>query len=661
MNFNFRNIAVLIFWSFCLVGQEAKDTIRISEVKIIHEPLISNEHAGLEINQVDSATLQENVGNDLGTMLSANSAIFIKSEGRGAFSSASFRGTSSSHTQVTWNGINLNSPLVGQVDFSLLPMFAFDEINVLHGGASITEGSGGLGGAIQINQSFHPDTSMSIKTNVGYGSFDTHHELIGLVIPKGKWQSETKIYNIQSENDYRFINRGILNVTEEGALVNPLDTNHNGAYRFKGIMQELYYQPKSNHLISAVYWGQINDRSIPRATSYEGPENHNLNRQHLEDHKGQIAWKQWHKKTTIEISSSAILQKSNYYRESLVNGLGIVPSISAHTNQRTSANIIRGEYRFSEDFKATLLGKLNYHSLEISDSIHDQNHSFSRFEALPLLTLSYGKKRWSSQLMLRQEYIDNQWMPFIPYASFEAQPIKKWPIKWSINGGRNFRWPTISDLHWQPGGNPELLPEHGWNGETGLTHLYQKKTFNLKSSAHYFYNAIQNWILWTPSFQGYWEPMNLNRVVSQGAEISLSGTKKWEQWWTQFQMNYAYTKATNYHDATNNSYGKQLVYIPVHSGNLNVRIGYKDLYVRYQNNSYSERFTTSSNDVNRRDWLYPYFMNNLAIGGKFNWKELKFNSELAIQNVLNETYHSVLYRPMPGLNYLFSLQIQYRK
>lgn len=644
-----------------MIGQEIKDTIQILEVAIWHEPLISKQQPGLEINQVDSATLQENIGNDLGTMLSANSPVFIKSEGRGAFSSASFRGTSTSHTQVTWNGLNINSPLIGQVDFSLLPMFAFDEVNVLHGGASITEGSGGLGGAIQLNQTYNPDTSISAKVNLGYGSFNTHHELISVVIPKGKWQSETKFYNIESENNYRFINRGILNLNDEGALVNPIDTNHNADYQFKGVLQELYYRPKTNQLFSAVYWGQINNRSIPRATSYEGPENHNLNRQHLEDHKGQIAWKFWGKKSMVEASSSAIIQNSHYYRESLVNGLGIVPSISAHSSQQTNSNIIRVKHKLTEDFQIALLVKINWHKLEITDSIDHQNHMFNRFEMLPLLTLNYSKKRWSSQLMLRQEYIDNQWMPFVPYLGFEAQPIKKWLLKWSLNGGRNFRWPTLTDMHWQPGGNPNLLPEEGWNIETGFTHLYQKKTLSIKSQAHYFFNHIQNWILWTPSFQGYWEPINLNKVISQGTEVSVSGTKKWKKWWTQFQANYAMTNATNFHDENSDAFGKQLVYIPVHSGNLNLRIGYKDVYLRYQNNSYSERFTTSSNDFNRRDWLYPYYMNNLAFGGIFNWKKLKINSEISIQNLLNETYHSVLYRPMPGMNYMCSLQIQYRK
>jgi iron complex outermembrane receptor protein len=124
---------------------------------------------------------------------------------------------------------------------------------------------------------------------------------------------------------------------------------------------------------------------------------------------------------------------------------------------------------------------------------------------------------------------------------------------------------------------------------------------------------------------------------------------------------YGYTSSVNYGDPAiwgDQSYGKQLVYIPLHSGNLMTHLQWNALFFSYQFNAYSERFTTSSNDVSRRDWLYPYFMNDVSAGGSFPVGKAKFTLELKVYNLFNEAYHSVLYRPMPGRNYQLMIFIQ---
>jgi iron complex outermembrane receptor protein len=124
---------------------------------------------------------------------------------------------------------------------------------------------------------------------------------------------------------------------------------------------------------------------------------------------------------------------------------------------------------------------------------------------------------------------------------------------------------------------------------------------------------------------------------------------------------YAYTPSVNYGDPAvwgDLSYGKQLVYIPLHSGNMMLHLKWRDLSLSYQYNAYSERFTTSSNDVSRRDWLYPYFMNDISAGWSLPLKKVDMSMELNVYNLFNESYHSVLYRPMPGRNYQLVIKVQ---
>jgi outer membrane receptor protein involved in Fe transport len=88
-----------------------------------------------------------------------------------------------------------------------------------------------------------------------------------------------------------------------------------------------------------------------------------------------------------------------------------------------------------------------------------------------------------------------------------------------------------------------------------------------------------------------------------------------------------------------------------------LQIDYRDWWFGYQYNAYSERFTTSSNDISRRDWLYPYYMNDLSLGRSFDIGNFEASVELKVNNLFNETYRTVLYRPMPGRNYLLVLRL----
>jgi outer membrane cobalamin receptor len=176
----------------------------------------------------------------------------------------------------------------------------------------------------------------------------------------------------------------------------------------------------------------------------------------------------------------------------------------------------------------------------------------------------------------------------------------------------------------------------------------------IKSGITAYRTDIDNWILWIPSYKGYWEPKNIRKVLSTGIEYDLQLNGSLGKIRYKTAGSYAYTKSVNQGDSLtwgDASQGKQLVYIPLHSGNLMVNLAYSAFFVTYQFNAYSERYTTSSNDLTRRDWLYPYFMNDVAIGGEFKVSKLALSVEFKIYNLFNESYHSVLYRPMPGRNY----------
>ncbi|MBP6068561.1 MAG: TonB-dependent receptor plug domain-containing protein, partial [Bacteroides sp.] len=106
---------------------------------------------GTRVSKLDEGLLLDNQTKSLSEVLADHSTIYIKSLGQGALSTSSFRGTSSSHTQVNWNGININPAMSSSFDFSQIPAFFTDGVSLYHGSSHLKGGSGGLGGSINLS------------------------------------------------------------------------------------------------------------------------------------------------------------------------------------------------------------------------------------------------------------------------------------------------------------------------------------------------------------------------------------------------------------------------------------------------------------------------------------------------------------------------------
>jgi len=655
---------LVCFMASPLFSQGIRDSVfSIEGVSVEAERIFLKEEAGMKQSRVDTTVLQKKAARSLSELLSENTSVFIKKHGRGALATASFRGTAASHTQVNWNGISLNSPMAGMVDFSLIPVYLIDELSLKHGPASLADGAGGIGGSINLlNQAGWNDKS-TMNYVQGIGSYGSWDEFLQLGLGAKKFRSKTRIYHNQSRNDYTFLNRAIGTIDpQSGGIMHPLDTNGNAAYTRYGILQEFYYRPVQEHAISMKYWGQYADRSIPRPTSYEGPDNSNLNNQQDTDHRLVADWKYYSSIGKWKVRSGYSNKQLDYSQMNRVPGLGLIPAIYSESRQKSLFATL--SYSGSRDESFSYRGSMDWkhHQVFSADSVSKSGYRGGRHELSILLGLHKSfTDRFHVNLILRQEWVDGRRLPFIPYLGMELRLLDQVDLIWKGNLARNYNQPSLNDLYWQPGGNPELRPEKGFSLETGLEYRQNIRGLLLHSELTLYRTDIEDWILWIPSYQGFWEPKNISRVLSQGIEYMLQVGGIRSDFSYKLAATYAYTPSVNYGDPAvwgDLSYGKQLVYIPLHSGNTMLHLKWRDLSLSYQYNAYSERFTTSSNDVSRRDWLYPYFMNDISAGWSLPLKKADISMELNVYNLFNERYHSVLYRPMPGRNYQLVIKVQ---
>jgi iron complex outermembrane receptor protein len=650
--------------AFPLFSQGIRDSVfRIEGVSVTAERFFVKEQAGMKQTHVDSTVMMNKAALSLSDLLSENTSIFIKNHGRGALATASFRGTAASHTRVNWNGISINSPMAGMVDFSLIPVYLIDELNLKHGPASLADGIGGIGGSINLHNRAGWNDKRTLSYMQGIGSYHTFDEFFQLGLGNKKIRSKTRIYHNQSLNDYTFVNRGIGNIDlKTGTISHPIDTNDHASYTRYGLLQELYYRPGQEHVISMKYWGQYADRTIPRPTSYEGPDNSNLNSQQDTDHKVVADWKYYSPIGKWMLRSGYSGKQLDYNQMNRVPGLGLVPAIYSESRQNSLFNTLSYSGSRGEEFSYEGSLNMNYHKVASADTVSRLAYEGQRKELSLLFAVRKSfADRLKLNLMLRQEWVDGERAPFIPFLGMEIRLLDGVDLLWKGNVARNYHQPSLNDLYWQPGGNADLRPEKGFTMETGLEYQQHLLGHLIQTELTFYRTDIEDWILWIPSYRGFWEPRNISRVLSKGVEYMLQIQGRLSEIGYKVAANYGYTSSVNYGDPaiwSDNSYGKQLVYIPLHSGNVLMHLHWRNLFFNYQYNAYSERFTTSSNDVTRRDWLYPYIMNDVSLGGSFLLKPVKFTVELKVYNLFNEAYHSVLYRPMPGRNYQFIIMIQ---
>ena len=143
-------ILLLALLPISIMAQSGKTrTISIPEVMVYgNRPM---KEIGTQQTKFDSLALKENIALSMADVLTFNSSIFVKNYGRATLSTVAFRGTSPSHTQVSWNGMKINNPMLGMTDFSTIPSYFIDDASLLHGTSSVNETGGGLGGSVKLS------------------------------------------------------------------------------------------------------------------------------------------------------------------------------------------------------------------------------------------------------------------------------------------------------------------------------------------------------------------------------------------------------------------------------------------------------------------------------------------------------------------------------
>lgn len=630
LKFIFSFIAIVLLHSINLYSQN-KDSVHVlSEVSVT---AFKDKYAtGSKVIKIDSALLSNVSGKSLTDLLTFYMPIYIKQDA-GGLATIKFRGSSPDHTAIMFSGININSLTLGHSNLSEIPTFLFDDINVQFGGSGSLHGSDAIGGSINLDTKVKWNKGFNVGLQQDIGSFGNYFSGIKTSFSNKRLFVSIKVFRHEKENNFPFLNIAVKDF-EKGTFVK--DISRNAGFCNKGLLQETSFKFSENAISHFNIWLEDNYHEIQpnMSTNYFNKSNEHIQNQHIRLIGGFKYFTTQHK-YTLDAGYVKDYQIYNSQENQTIATNSVLTNINYFNN-----NVFKGDLNIGSNIRFIKPEVYAY-----SNSLNETRLDFFA---------SYKKtffKKLDIAVNLRDAFVTDYKSHFTPSIGIEYLLINNSTneLYCRTSAANSYKTPTFNQRYWQPGGNPNLLPESGNNYEAGLTYYHKKKRNTIKVSFTAFQMVTNNLIQWVND--GVWTPKNIESTNNKGFEFNYEHSYKFLYINIKNGTSYSYTKATV--DKSNNSNffptNKQLIYTPEHLGNLFININFRtwNLFV---NSTYTgERF--SENNV-----LEDYLLFNTFLSKEFKFKNQNFYLQFNVYNIFNENYQNQENYAMPGINYLISIK-----
>ena len=589
---------------------------------------------GQKFQRIDSTTLLQFKFGSLTDLLALNTPLAFKNYGSGQLATVAFRGTSAMHTAVLWNGININQPNLGLTDFSTLPVAGFEQLAVQYGSSASVIGSGAVGGSILLDSKpvWKPGIHLTVGQQVA--SFHNNQTQVGLRYASALGQSwklsgKTFAYRNQFNNKYPYTER-------QRYVVEPSTTAQ------RGIVQDLYFQHKSGRQVSVNAWFTDNDLIVSPQDSIGRERTRTQSARLLATYEG-----------------NDITLRVGWIRDVLDYGKG---DFSAPAHTATDRFISRAEREFS--LIATASRQLNLrvggewsHYRTRTDGYGGQLIQEDRQDLFALLR--YQTPRWLLSANLRQGFVTRFNPPLTPSIGAEYQLTQHEKFRLTAKGSvsRNYRVPTLNERYWIELGDPNLRPERGMNMEVGLTAKSTLSDYlSLTTELTAYHNRVDDWTFWNPTKQ--YRVENLQLVVARGLEFSTGVAYARANWRSGLRVGYAFTRTSQervYDAYARDVVGKQLPYVPVHTGNLTAYVQRGKTRLTLQSQANSRRYVTADNS----QFFKGTMLTNVLLEHNASVGPVPVRVQGQVNNVFDALLIGVKQNALPGRNWAINLLINF--
>ncbi len=592
---------------------------------------------GARIVNLDADIINQSNEPGLSQLLSRYSPVYIKSDA-GGLATIRIRGTAPNHTTINFGGININSLTLGQSNISLVSMFLFDRIELQYGSSSSLNGSGAIGGSIYLDQKNYQTNGVRFEGKTIQGSFGEQLYGAKLALGNGKFESVTKLYLYQKENNFPFKNPYHENRIEDRTPVD--DIQKGAAINNKGILQQFNYLFSSNEFIKSSFWFENSWRQVqPNMQT-------NLNYKTTEtlDNKNIRTWAEYrNEKNPIKYNFGAGYVHDYQLYDSINSQEIITDRLIAEASAKHKMNNM--EFKLGTKYKYMVPDVYAYTNASVTNE---------QYLDIYLSWFYQPTARLKTAVNLRQTMVSEYNTPFTPSLGADFTLIKKGKnqINITANLARSYRVPTFNDRYWGNQGNPNLKPETGINIEGGTKYEHTGANSNTTLKANVFYMNINNWIEWR--YFGAWQAHNIQQVVSKGLEIMAQQTFESGKTSSEININYTFNKIEAIENITGSgTTNHQLRYSPIHIGNVSYQLQYRN-WSLYVDGSYTGlRYTDYLGET-----LPAYFLTNTGLHYSFTMNEHHTDLSFSADNLFDVNYQNQKYYAMPGRTFRIGLSIK---
>ncbi len=579
---------------------------------------------------------------DVGDLLQQISGIEVESSA--AAKQVRVRGSQSNQVLFLLDGVRLNDPLTGSVDLSTLPLASLQEIRVRKGGAASLQGSGAIGGVVELRSQNPQTREVSLAGNLA--SFSGSGLSASLSGNLRRFAAQISVNHQYNLGDYSYHYR------RGSAWMN--ENRRNADARQDQIYARLGWEALRTRLNLSAQWLQ-SERGLPGQVYAWTPHARAMSDRLLllssitlvrrkDGLQGSMSWQ----KSGNEYRNGTAVQDPLRDR--------VVPAYWNQSQLHAATAALEYWRKYGEHHRSVAGAELTQTIYSDQDRLADAHPVgrvetknagvFARFESGSDWSAAGGVRAqsglrmdWTHTQNGRQSRGDRQISPFISVAVRQRMIVD-----WQVHGSwsRAFRLPTYADLFYQQyrvTGNPSLRPEKSRNRELGLSASWRLQG-DASLRVNYFSNRVDDLIIWRMGAFAAFSPVNTSARLS-GYEYEAF----WQSSGNWLQLTFSHNAFTSENLSSEHSvHGKELPYRPRHLSKMCVLFTPGVLSLEYAWRRAGERFVTEANTVR----LPGYQVHDVTLGFNFGSGGYTHTVKASLFNLTNTRYEMIENAPLPG-------------
>ena len=220
-----------------------------------------------------------------------------------------------------------------------------------------------------------------------------------------------------------------------------------------------------------------------------------------------------------------------------------------------------------------------------------------------------------------------------------------------------FRAPTFNENYFFHYGSPTLKPEDTQQLNIGTTFVTTKsQQTELSLTADLYYNKVKNMIIGVPYNMFVWTCINVGKVHVIGLDATARAARHMGHHTLTTTASYSLQQARNKTNSESPNYGKQIAYIPEHTGA--VSIGWENPWANIAVSGHAIGRRWASNEHLESTDIDGYTEWGLTVWRRFHIGRPVAEVRFDVKNLFDKQYEIVRSYPMPRRSWQLTVNVK---